>query len=256
MGILRFKYSWRELSGGRNVSLPTSRFKQFDASLLGFGNGEPDGENLEALAAVFDLEDFTSFCNQMDPHLVVPEYLNKFLDWLFGTIAKKFVQKEKGTDTILWGPLPFYAKFLGDGVLLLWDISEPDPILLGNIVTILRSICTDYRKMFLPEVRKSFTCVPVKLRCGIARGRIISIGARQDYVGPCINLAARLQKLRQFSFAFSKRGFDLDSYFGDEKKDFAIIKAPIRGIGEEELVFVLKKELNELSAEERNHLRP
>ena len=47
--------------------------------------------------------------------------------------------------------------------------------------------------------------VPLKLRCGIARGQIMSIGDASLFVGPCINVAARLQKLGKFSLPFKKR---------------------------------------------------
>src|SRR6266571_2493890 len=115
MGILRLEYGWRELTDGSNFSLPTLEFNQFDDSLLGLGDKSGDGECFEAVAVVFDLEGFTSSCNQPDPHLIVPEYLRAFLKWLFGTISARFVQDQKGKTIILWSQLPFFAKFLGDG---------------------------------------------------------------------------------------------------------------------------------------------
>ena len=34
---------------------------------------------------------------------------------------------------------------------------------------------------------------PPVLRCGLARGTVFSVGNRSDFVGSCINMAARLQ---------------------------------------------------------------
>jgi len=79
MGKLRFKYTQKAGGDADEHWISVSRFKKFNASLLDLGDISKDGEYFEALAAIFDLEAFTSFCNQIDPHLVVPEYLNEFL---------------------------------------------------------------------------------------------------------------------------------------------------------------------------------
>jgi class 3 adenylate cyclase len=260
MGVLNLEY--KDLLLGRRelaYALPNSEFRRFNPSILDLGDISAGGEDIEALAAVFDLEAFTSFCNQIDPHLVIPDYMSKFLDWLFRSISVEFTRKQKkgSRTTTLWCKLPFYAKFLGDGVLFLWDMRDFDLDVLGNIVDGLSCICENYTQAFLPHVKKSVSRAPAKLRCGIARGRVISIGAGRDFVGPCINVAARLQKLGQFSFAFSKRGFDLDKHFSEDcRKLFVLIKSPIRGVGDEEFMFVLEREFKRLSPGERKKLRP
>lgn len=257
MGIFIPKYGITILKDGYNFSLTKAKFNQFNPSILGLGDISRDGQRIDALAAIFDLEGFTSFSNQIDPHLVVPEYLSKFLDWLFESVSSEFFQEEQGNRVVLWCRLPFYAKFLGDGVLFLWDTTNLDrePIFIGNIVVGLLSVCEEYQKTFLPNIKKSMTRPPAKLRCGIARGQIMSIGDALDFVGPCINLAARLQKLGKFSFAFSKRGFELERHFAEEvQKDFALIKSQIRGVGDEELLYVLKRELRKLPQNEKKKL--
>jgi hypothetical protein len=79
---------------------------------------------------------------------------------------------------------------------------------------------------------------------------------KEDYVGQCINIDARLQKLEKFSFAFWKIGFFELQYFSDEENDFILIFPPIRGFREKEPVLVLRKEFNQLTTEERKRLRP
>lgn len=257
MGTFKPKYSFKTIGDGYNFSLSKVKFNEFNPSILGLGDISKDGERIDALAAIFDLEGFTSFTNQIDPHLVVPEYLSKFLDWLFDSVAHEFFQDQQAEHVVLWCKLPFFAKFLGDGVLFLWDTSDLEPVLIGNIVSNLRVVCEDYQESFLPTIRHSMSRAPLKLRCGIARGQIMSIGNGFDFVGPCINVAARLQKLGRFSFAFSKRGFQLEKYFTQQvQPDFALIKSQIRGLGDEELLFVLKRELRKLPTTERNKLRP
>jgi hypothetical protein len=61
----------------------------------------------------------------------------------------------------------------------------------------------------------------------------------------------------QFSFAFSKRGFDLKTDFANTVHDeFKLIKSAIRGVGEEELMFVLDKEFKALPMTLRKQLTP
>ena len=152
--------------------------------------------------------------------------------------------------------LPFYAKFLGDGVLFLWNTQDLDPYDIANVVKTLNNICDNYCSNFLPKIRKVVSRPPTKLRCGIARGQIISVGHDRDFVGPCINVAARLQKTGQFSFAFSKRGFALDRGFGSWKDTYTLIRIPIRGVGDEELVFVKTSEYDSLPEKEKLKLSP
>ena len=105
---------------------------------------------------------------------------------------------------------------------------------------------------FLPYIEKRVSKPPIRLRCGISRGQIISVGNSEDYVGSCINISARLQKVNQLSFAVSRRGFDFS-----RNKKHAIVKLltlkkfPIRGIGSDELIYVRKDEFDQLSKEEK-----
>jgi hypothetical protein len=237
---------------------PKRNFGKFNASLLGLGDISCDVRCFEAIAAIFDLKGFTSFCDQRDPHLEVPQYLNNFLDWLFKRIAKESLKQQDENRSVLWYPHPFFAKFLGDGVLFLWDAGHLNPDGRLNIVQAFDVICSDYEKDFLPACRGKFTNPPPKLRCGIAKGQVTSIGAEKDFVGLCINIASRLQKLPQggLSFAFTKKGFDLERSDAEYGRNFKLIKIPIRGVGKEELVYVLEEEFNALPEDEKKKLLP
>jgi hypothetical protein len=256
VGILKQKYQKITIDGDGYHKLTVSEFAKFNTSILELGDLSKDGKYFEALAAIFDLEGFTSFCNQIDPHLVIPEYLNSFLGWLFKELSDEFKHKQAGKHTSLWAQLPFFAKFLGDGVLFLWSTEELDQDDLGNVVISLRNICLKYNSSFLPAIRKTITKPPKRLRCGIARGQIISIGDQRDFVGPCINVASRLQKIGQFSFAFSKRGFRTEWFHKDFQNEFLLIKEAIRGVGDEELLYVNKAEFDLLPEKDKARLLP
>lgn len=234
------------------IVLANEKFERFNPHLLGLGDIRMPSKQIEALAATFDLSGFTNFCSQVDPHLSVPEYLSRFLDWLFDAIKMELVAKTYRDRKALWAELPFLAKFLGDGALFLWDTRNMSETLICNIVGIILTICEEYRDIFYPEIRKIVVGPPYQLRCGIARGRVFSVGNGQDYVGPCINIASRLQKLSLLTFCLPRRGFNIRKYMDVSFHNIFVEKsAMIRGIGESELVWVLKEEFDQLPAEEK-----
>lgn len=236
--------------------LDNEKFEKFNPDVLGLGDISMRSTEVEVIASVFDLSGFTNFCNQRDPHLSVPKYLSRFLGWLFDEIKKEFVQESYKEGKQLWAELPFLAKFLGDGILFLWDTNNMDEIEICNIVVSLKDICEAYLNSFYPEIKKILIEPPNILRCGIARGRVFSVGNGEDYVGPCINIASRLQKLSLLTFCVSCTGFDFEKHMAEETAARYILKSvSLRGIGENELVWVFKKEFDKLPQEEKNLFR-
>lgn len=236
----------------RLLMLTGEQFDKFNPDVLGLGDISARSTQLEAMAAIFDLSGFTSFCSQVDPHLAVPEYLSRFLDWLFAEIKTGFVKESDAEEKLLWAGLPFLAKFLGDGVLFLWDTRNMSGAETCNIVTSLWEICGNYVHEFYPTIKKVAAQPPRLLRCGIARGTVFSVGNGEDYVGPCINIASRLQKLSSLTFCFSRRGFDIEKHMPEETAaKYALKYAPLRGIGDDKLVWVRKEEFDALMDEEK-----
>lgn len=247
-----------EVKYGKEYTFTTiskTELDSFNSDILGLGNLDLDGEYFQVLSAILDLQGFTDFCNQVDSHIVIPEFIDKFLNWLFQKIKDISIAEQKDTSVQLWQPLPFYAKFLGDGVLLLWDTAplKGDIGALFNIVRLLINLTKFYTIDFYPELKKQFSKPPSILRCGVARGQVISIGNGEDYIGSCINISARLQKISSLSFAVSRRGFDLKKTSNQSlNKELLSKKIKIRGIGEDELVYILKEEYDKLNAIEKS----
>ena len=232
--------------------LDNGEFDSFDANLLSLGDMSLPSEEVESLAAVFDLSGFTKFCSQIDPHLLLPEFLNSFLGWLFDEIKKEFVEKTHDGGKELRADLPFMAKFTGDGVLFLWDTRKMDNTQICNAVVCLKNICYSYTNEFYPGIKKVVDNPPTALRCGIARGKLFSVGNAEDYVGPCINLASRLQRVSLLTFCFPRKGFDIEKDMGkDAKTVYTEKRFSIRGIGENILVWVVKEEFDKLPEEEK-----
>ena len=250
------KYTRKIVGKGSLNSLTKAQFDQFNVDLLDLGQVSKESEVTNALAAIFDLEGFTIFCSQLDPQLVVPEYLSEFLLWLFRDIVTQFTKEKKGGNVLIWGSLPFFAKFTGDGVLFLWDTELCGGRTgIGNVVISLREICDDYVEQFLPKAKMDYARAPSRLRIGICRGQVLSIGDGNDYVGPCINMASRLQKLGSLSFAASRRGFDPAKCFPLRAKEYVVKTTTIRGIGEDELIVVRKDQFDDLAANEKRLFR-
>ena len=105
-----------------------------DLSQLRQGNvpelSEGVPSSLDVLAVIFDLEGFTTFCDQGEPHLFVPRFVTEFRMWLFGQLADALVddgpnaEPHRAGAVALTAPPPMFKKFLGDGFLLLWAADE------------------------------------------------------------------------------------------------------------------------------------
>lgn len=230
-------------------SLSKTQFDAFAPAALGLGDITQQGQYVQALAAIYDLEGFTAFCNQVDSHLVLPEFLSRYLNWFFEALKAEHKEAESGDRVTIWGSLPFFVKFLGDGLLLLWDTDYSGGASgIRNIVLRVHSMVTQYQKDFLPEIQKHVYKPPLRLRCGVARGQVVSVGNWGDYIGSCINIAARLQKLNGLGFAVSRTGFDLSGQTEKLWKSLVLKRVDLRGIGESQLVYVLRSELEALPA--------
>lgn len=223
-----------------------NNFESFTEEILGLGKIDIKSDTVNALSVMFDLDGFTNFCKQIDPHLAVPEYLNEFLKWIFKEIRVELTNSKHPEGYEAWATLPFLSKFLGDGILFLWNTDSMSDDEIQNIVISMHEICQKYRGEFLPSISSKIISPPSKLRCGIARGAIYSVGNGNDFVGPCINVSARLQKLNSLSFSFSRRGINPSDMSANYSKLFVVKKVDIKGIGSEELVCILKSEFDKL----------
>ncbi len=195
---------------GKTLTLISKeKFESFNEDILGLGKIGGESTQINAISVLFDLEGFTIFCKQIDPHLAVPEYLSEFLKWLFDQIRKELIIETFPEGYTTYSKLPFLSKFMGDGVLFLWNTDGISNVQIRNIVVSMYEICNKYQEEFYKKITKKIVSPPTKLRCGIARGAIYSVGNGNDFfVGPCINMSARLQKLNSLTFCFSRRGLN------------------------------------------------
>jgi class 3 adenylate cyclase len=228
-----------------------SKIEEFSPALLGLGDITTKSSQIEAICSVVDLAGFTKFCSQVDPYLSIPMFLESFLDWFYSTLKKESINKKFNSGYSLYTDLPIFTKFLGDGLLIIWDVSGWSETQTNNLVVIMKIIQNSFKKDFYPTVKKKVSMAPSSLRCGIARGHIFTVGDGNDFVGPCINIASRLQKYDSFSFAVSQRGFDCFEKISG-KHNLVLIQGKISGIGEEEHMYVLRNEFEELDPDQKS----
>ena len=246
------------VDGKRRKVLSRAKFDAFNASLLGLGDLARAATVTDAVAAVFELEDFPGFCKQTSTDLAMPFFIKEFLTWLMDELKMEMKRKDHGAGVILWSPLPFFVKFTGEGLLVLWDASGESDVARRNIIANALVICGNYRRDFLFRIRGKAPDSPPVLRCALARSTVYSVGEGHDYAGSCILMAARLQRLHGVTFCFDSRGFNLkDADKSDWIRREVIVKqVSSRGIGEDELIGILRSESRALKRDEKKQFKP
>lgn len=170
-----------------------------------------------AIAVVFDLAGFSSFCNHADQHVHVPRFVSSVFELLdsytenqvFFNLNRPNINKPKIME-------PDFIKYTGDGALMIWLNGNLQPFseeFRSLLVATFRKFQKEFELQVIEWERKWCTSnLPKSLRVGISTGFVFPLrepsitlfpndGPVKDYAGYCINLAARLQS------HFSKIGF-------------------------------------------------
>ena len=97
MGTINIKGEEREIKLKGEIQVRTlyrkSELNKFSPAVLKLGDIGKKSKQIDVIAAVFDLSDFTKFCSQVDPHLSMPRFLKEFLNWLFESIKYEFIEQ-------------------------------------------------------------------------------------------------------------------------------------------------------------------
>jgi class 3 adenylate cyclase len=179
-----------------------------------FSERRTDG--VDAVVAIFDLADYSSFFVQPDTHLFARDYLNVVLEAFNGNFrpGRPFWMSEHMFNHSPYPlPEPSFAKFMGDGGLYIW--TSNDVALDSRFAAELLNRLYVFREAFLTiavaaRARVPLVRQPSGIRFGIARGTVYPLfregDVAVDYVGFPINLAARLQSYcRELGFVASAR---------------------------------------------------
>jgi hypothetical protein len=96
-------YYDQQTESGLHIAVTRLEFDAFSHALLGLGDisATPSGEHkFDALAAILDLQGFTAFCDARDPHIMVPEFIDEFLSWLFAELKNQFIKGRQSTERL------------------------------------------------------------------------------------------------------------------------------------------------------------
>lgn len=203
------------------------------------------------IVAVLDLEGFTNFFNKASPNqsIIVASYVNGFLSWLNHRLDLEGKRL----------PRPRLSKFLGDGVLYVWETEEgkTEQIaldLMNFCWNITRSKTDKYeesfRRQFIRQLGKKWDCeYPKHLRASLATGFAVKYTRRNhppEYVSECINIASRLYGIHPELYFVAHSDLFLD----DEIKtaaNYVEKRIKIKGIDKQIAIFIDKDDFDALT---------
>lgn len=186
--------------------------------------------NAEIAVCFADLRGFTKFVDALQTksqdtrvHSFLRAYFGIYpkaiLEMIYGlepTESKTITaQRERVCSTLV----PSMYKHLGDGMMLVWELTgdrATDDEVSGRILQTIKIVQRRFDKFIQAQVRSAVTPYRtavgnLKLGFGLARGRAwrLDFGSRgpRDYAGNIVNLAARLQDLARPEGIVAEAGF-------------------------------------------------
>jgi class 3 adenylate cyclase len=210
------------------------------------------------LVLIFDLEGFSKFFSQPDVQEYVPKYLNHVLDAVKICIEGGEIYWWNGKKTYEPLPEPIHWKFLGDGLLIIWDYNMFDKHNLVRLFNRLWTLKRNYSRINSKAIEDvPVIDIPQRIRFGLASGTIYKLNYKDsgtdEFIGYSINLASRLQAY------CPELGFIASARISPSMKDLEkhsymkIIATKLRGFPRE-IVIIDKYEYSNLSEELRTSL--
>lgn len=215
------------------------------------------------LALIFDISGFTKFYNKPDVHYYMTSYINHIIDCMEVNIwGGEVYWTEDNKKIPPLKLLPTMRKFLGDGMLYVWEDSEDrlisnSPTLKNNLINRLWNLQNNFYKINKKLMENiPIGDLPSTVKFGIAQGTIFKLeeaDGTTDYIGPCINLASRLVKYcAEINFIASAR-LDLPNGKLEEDGYFRIIAKELRSF-ENEIVIIDKTDYENIGNADKKRL--
>ncbi len=216
--------------------------------------GKERNDLIKIIVVIFDLESFTRFFDTagVNKNIVVSSYVNSFLSWVHYRLELEIKSRRLPER-------PKLSKFLGDGILYVWEVEQQrmKPLRALDLMNFCWNLTAGkdcYEKEFLPQfIRKlghSWHCeYPKHLRASMALGHAVKYVKQRgsvDYVSECINIASRLTKINPELYFVAHS----DVYLGAEAfhHEYEKKKVPnIRGLDGPVVVYVDTDDFDALS---------
>ena len=159
-------------------------------------------------------------------------------------------------------PRPVHRKFLGDGALYVWLPQKNKESFDTHFTTYLPNRLWTIKNQFRAINKSCADDIPLlelpqRIRFGIARGTIYELSfahsKTKEYIGYCINLAARLQNYcKELGFIVSAR-MRINQEAIDKHNYLKVVATKIKGFPRE-IVIVDKTEFESLPDDTRDAL--
>ncbi len=235
-------------------------FNNFHADISG---GQP------AVCLICDLEGFTSFFNDRNGVKFIPRILQKSFLVLEENFTRKaereIAQDPRGFEFRLGLVAPMHAKFLGDGLLLIWPVSNE--VKLHEFYMELLCVCSTIRREFKGRLREidgitGQTAQIKNIRFGIAFGECYMLTNGEqgaEFVSDAINLASRLQSYcRELGIIASSRSLASHKMPSEEELNDCgfrtVMATSLKGFNTNERVVVENFAYDKMSKEVRTQL--
>lgn len=227
-----------------------------------FSGFKAAGSPTLGVALIFDLSGFSSFFNKPDLHLYITKYINHIIECVEINIYGGEDYWSKTPEKL--SPLslkPSMRKFLGDGVLYVWENNASDTLNETDFKKYLLNRLWNLQKNFSKINAKLYEEVPTAdlpkaIKFGIAQGTLYKLTEEdnsEDYIGPCINLASRLVKYcAEINFICSAR-VDLKRELVEKNGYFKIIAKELRSF-ENDIVIIDKNDYSRVPDADKKRL--
>ncbi|MBN7799506.1 hypothetical protein J0A67_01470 [Algoriphagus aestuariicola] len=215
------------------------------------------------LALVFDISGFTNFFNKPDIHYYVTDYINQIINCvetnIFGGLDFWSNEEEDEIDAL--DAKPILRKFLGDGMLYVWEDNDEGILSVPDIKIDLINRLWNIQLKFDKINKRLNETIPIgdlpnSIKFGIAQGTIFKlteVNGTIDCIGPCINLASRLVKYsHEINFIASAR-LNLPKQKLEENGYFRIIAKELRSF-ENEIVIIDKNDYENVNLADKKRL--
>lgn len=215
------------------------------------------------LALVFDVSGFTNFFNKPDIQDYITDYVNQIIDCVEICIwgGEAFWLSPDRREVKPLGFKPSLRKFLGDGVLYVWEDDENKNLSKSNFKIALINRLWNLQNSIelINDMILSYMPVadlPTNVKFGLAQGSVYKLTENDDsvdYIGPCINLASRLVKYcAGINFIASTR-LRVSKEYISKYNYIRIIAKELRSF-EKEIVIIDKNDYERLSDDEKERL--
>jgi class 3 adenylate cyclase len=199
----------------------------------------------------FDISEFSRFCLRPDAHGYLNRYLASLFDLLDNAFADGWRDLLKDISKTAQISRPDFAKYTGDGALLLWVKDKGEdftPEFCTSLVAALRHFQVQLPSHVLTWQRHWRTSeLPQHVRLGLATGPVYPLSSPSpllgvsdivDYAGYCINLSVRLQEYAR------GLGFVIHAPLHPDVKGIGLLRARKMKGAMDELVYVFDEDWN------------